>query len=111
MGGTRRTEGAVESQVDKALAGGEAEGSLTAHCPDRDELGHGSCQELRICSCRHIHLYGSIGTSLVQDDLVSLKTLEIFQDKRYIMEIAVITQKVPVGIVISSFQFTVLSSF
>ena len=32
-------EGAVECNSGRAPAGGEAEGSLTAHGPDRDELG------------------------------------------------------------------------
>ena len=46
MGGTWSTKGAVEPHGDDALAGGEAEGSLTAHGPDRDELGHGGHQKL-----------------------------------------------------------------
>ena len=46
VAGTWSTKGAVESHSDKAPAGVEAEGSLTAHGLDRDKLGHGGCQEL-----------------------------------------------------------------
>ena len=62
MGGTWSTNGAVEPHGDEAPASGEAEGSFTAHGPDRDKLCHGGCQELRICSGQHLHYFGSIGT-------------------------------------------------
>ena len=46
MWGTWSTNGAVEPHGDEAPAGGEAEGSLATHGPDRDELGHGGHKKL-----------------------------------------------------------------
>ena len=46
MGGTWSSKGALEPHGDEDLAGGEAEGSLATHGPDRDELGHGGHQKL-----------------------------------------------------------------
>ena len=46
MGSTWSSKGAIEPHGDEALAGGEAEGSLTTHGPDQDELGHGGHHKL-----------------------------------------------------------------
>ena len=56
MGGTWRTAGAVECNSGRAPAGGEAEGSLTAHGPDRDKLGLLRHHELGIGPGGHLHL-------------------------------------------------------
>ena len=41
VGGAWRTESVIKNHIDKALSGGEAEGSLTSHSSDSDELNHG----------------------------------------------------------------------
>ena len=102
---------AIETHINKALSGGETEGSFTSHSPDRDELVNVGCQELGIFPGRHVHLYGSIGTSFVQDDLVGLTTLKFFMNKRYIMEIVVSTKQLLACIAICIFQFKAWSFF
>ena len=46
MEGTWSTKGAGKYHSGDALAGGEVEGSLATHGPDRDELSHGGHQKL-----------------------------------------------------------------
>ena len=43
MGCTWMAEGKVKSHIYQASAGGEAEGSLTSHGLNSDELSHGGC--------------------------------------------------------------------